>query len=67
MDDSRNLVEQDHKATAVHAAAAEFAIGPVRYAASARITTNGLLAVGAAASGVLLSIAVLVWAVRRRR
>lgn len=44
-----------------HHATLSFEAGPVRSRAEVSITTGGLLAIGALVSGIILSVAPLVW------
>jgi hypothetical protein len=44
-----------------HEAELEFTAGPARLHVSVRISTSGLLAIGAMVSGIILSVAPLVW------
>ncbi len=46
----------------VHTASFEFALGPMRTSASAKITNGGLVATGAMVALILLAAAPLVWA-----
>lgn len=46
----------------VHTASFEFEAGPIRTSASARISTQGILAAGAAVGIILLAAAPVVWA-----
>ena len=46
----------------IHTASFEFEAGPVRTSASARISTRGILATGAAVGIILLAVAPVVWA-----
>lgn len=46
----------------VHTASFEFVAGPIRTSASAKISTRGLLATGAAVAIILLAVAPVVWA-----
>lgn len=48
--------------TDIHTASFEFVAGPIRTSASARISTGGLLATGAAVAIILLAVAPVVWA-----
>lgn len=46
----------------VHTASAEFSAGPIRWSASAKITSGGLVATGVLVALVILSVAPVVWA-----
>ena len=46
----------------VHTASVEFSAGPIRYSASAKITSGGLVATGVLVALVVLSVAPVVWA-----
>lgn len=46
----------------VHTAAFEFVAGPIRTSASAKISTQGLLATGAMVAVIILAVAPVVWA-----
>lgn len=46
----------------VHTASAEFQAGPIRWSASAKITSGGLVATGVLVALVVLSVAPVVWA-----
>lgn len=46
----------------VHTASFEFALGPMRTSASAKMSTGGLLATGAMVAMILLAVAPVVWA-----
>ena len=45
----------------IHTASFEFVAGPIRTSASAKISTGGLLATGAAVALIILAVAPVVW------
>ena len=56
-----DLETADKRRKPPHHASFSFEAGPLRSRAEVTITTSGLLAIGALVSGIILSVAPLVW------